>query len=35
MLGDDVKRLVAGEAALAYDSTAGLRLVDLDGRGPG
>jgi ribonuclease D len=32
MLGDDVKRLVAGEAALAYDSAVGLRLVSLDGR---
>jgi ribonuclease D len=32
MLGDDVKRLVAGEAALAYDSEIGLRLVPLDGR---
>jgi ribonuclease D len=31
MLGDDVKRLVAGEAALAYESGVGLRLVSLDG----
>jgi ribonuclease D len=29
MLGDDVKRLVAGEAALAFDGAGGLRLVSL------
>jgi ribonuclease D len=28
MLGDDVKRLVAGEAALAFDAANGLRLVE-------
>jgi ribonuclease D len=29
MLGDDVKRLVAGDAALAFDGAGGLRLVSL------
>ena len=29
VLGDDVKRLVAGEAALSFDGHAGLRLIDL------
>ncbi len=29
MLGDDAKRLVAGEAALAFDGAGGLRLVSL------
>jgi ribonuclease D len=31
MLGEDVKRLVAGDAALAFDGRGGLRLVALDG----
>jgi ribonuclease D len=30
MLGDDVKRLVSGDAALAFDGAGGLRLVNLD-----
>jgi ribonuclease D len=30
VLGDDVKRLVAGEAALSFDGHGGLRLIDLD-----
>lgn len=29
VLGDDVKRLVAGEAALSFDGHGGLRLIDL------
>ena len=29
VLGDDIKRLVAGEAALSFDGHAGLRLIDL------
>ena len=29
VLGDDVKRLVAGEAALSFDGRGGLRLIDL------
>jgi ribonuclease D len=29
VLGDDVKRLIAGEAALSFDGQAGLRLIDL------
>jgi ribonuclease D len=30
VLGDDVKRLVAGEAALSFDGHGSLRLIDLD-----
>jgi ribonuclease D len=29
VLGEDVKRLVAGEAALSFDGNGGLRLIDL------
>ena len=29
VLGDDVKRLIAGEAALSFDGRSGLRLIDL------
>jgi len=29
VLGEDVKRLVAGEAALSFDGAGGLRLIDL------
>ncbi len=30
VLGDDVKRLVAGEAALSFDGEGGLQLIDLE-----
>lgn len=30
LLGDDVRRLVAGEAGLTFDGRGGLRLIDVD-----